>query len=233
MSVSSPLTDPALALTLPRSAPKRAVVALHGCRGMVAPGASWQDERHVSGPSLAPVRSWLLDDGSLTQHLINTGRRFSVERWAQRWESPARDERMILGMGLRERAMVRRVVLQLDGAPVVYARSVFPVRSLNGPLRRLRRLMNQSLGAFLFARPDMRRSPFEIALLAGDDAYIPGALRQREPAWARRSCFVVAGRPLLVSEVFLSGFPAWSATTPLHRSRRGQVDATIGGYSRR
>lgn len=231
MSASSPLADPAL--TPAPAAQKRPAVGLSVRPAVTIKSVPWQDERRFPGPVLAPVRSWLLDDGSLTGHLIDTGRRFSVQRWAQRWEYPTREERLMLGMGLRERAMVRRVVLQLDGAPVVYARSVFPARSLEGPLRRLRRLMNQSLGAFLFSRPDMRRSPFEIALLSGDDAYLPGALRQREPAWARRSCFVVAGRPLLVSEVFLAGFPAWTAATPLHRSRRGQVDATIGRSSRR
>jgi chorismate--pyruvate lyase len=40
----------------------------------------------------------------------------------------------------------------------------------------------------------MRRSPFEVALLRGDSAYLPESLRQRQPAWARRSCFVVQGK---------------------------------------
>jgi chorismate--pyruvate lyase len=188
---------------------------------------AWRREAQTPGPLLAPVRTWLLDDGSLTQHLINTGRSFSVERRRQAWEAPGLDERRLLGMAGRERAVVRQVTLRLDGRAVVYARSVFPIGSLEGPLRRLRSLANQSLGAFLFSYPDMRRSPFEIAYLAGDDPYLPEALHQAAPAWARRSCFLVAGKPLLVSEVFLEGFPQWSAATPLHRSRRGQVDATI------
>ncbi len=190
---------------------------------------AWRREEQLPGRLLAPVRSWLLDDGSLTQHLLNTGRAFSLERWEQRWENVTLDERQMLGMGLRERAMVRQIVMRLDGLPMVYARSVFPISSLQGPLLRLRQLANQSLGAFLFARPDMRRSPFELALVPGDSTYLPTALHQNEPAWARRSCFQVAGKPLLVSEVFLAGFPRWQAATPLHRSRRGQVSATIGG----
>lgn len=192
----------------------------------------WRRESRVAGPQLAPVRSWLLDDGSLTQRLLDTGRRFSLQRWQQGWGLPLRDERRLLAMGLRERAIIRQVVLRLDGDAVVYARSVFPVSSLTGPLLRLRRLANQSLGAFLFARADMRRSPFEIALLAGDDPYLPGPLQQQEAAWARRSCFSVAGRPLLVSEVFLEAFPRWRSPMPLHRSRRGQVSATIGRPAR-
>ncbi len=124
--------------------------------------------------------------------------------------------------------MIRQVILRLDDEPVVFARSVFPVSSLVGPLLRLRRLANQSLGAFLFARTDMRRSPFELALLRGDSPYLPETFWQKDPAWARRSCFQAAGKSLLVSEVFLRGFPRWKSSMPLHRSRRGQVSATIG-----
>ena len=196
--------------------------------GTNAGAPHWRREEQVPGPLLAPVRSWLLDDGSLTQHLLNTGRRFSLQRWQQRWEPPRPNERHLLQMPLRERAMVRQVVMYLDGEPMVYARSVFPVSTLSGPLLRLRRLANQSLGAFLFARTDMRRSPFEVALLAGDSDYLPASLHQDQAVWARRSAFEVAGRPLLVSEVFLPGFPRWQAPIPLHRSRRGQVSATIG-----
>lgn len=193
-----------------------------------AAGVHWRRENQFSGPVLAPVRSWLLDDGSLTQHLLDTGQTFSLERWRQCWEAPNLDERRLLGMRQRERAMVRQVVLRLDGDAMVYARSVFPMSTLSGPLLRLRRLANQSLGAFLFARNDMRRSPFELALLAGNHDYLPQPLHQHDPVWARRSCFQVAGKSMLVSELFLAGFPRWRAPIPLHRSRRGQVSATIG-----
>jgi chorismate--pyruvate lyase len=74
----------------------------------------------------------------------------------------------------------------------------------------------------------MRRSPFQVALLAGDNSYLPELLHQDNEAWARRSCFQVAGKAILVSEVFLKDFPQWKSATPLHRSRRGQVSATIG-----
>lgn len=190
----------------------------------------WRREEQLSTALLAPVRSWLLDDGSLTQHLLNTGKQFSLERWHQRWEAPRPNERKLLHMPLKELAMVRQIVMRLDGKAVVYARSVFPVSTLDGPLLRLRRLHNKSLGAFLFSRPDMRRSPFQVALLAGDDPYLPESLHQDTEAWARRSCFQVAAKPMLVSEVFLKDFPRWKSATPLHRSRRGQVSATIGRF---
>jgi chorismate--pyruvate lyase len=188
----------------------------------------WYYPEELHGSLLAPVRGWLLDDGSLTQHLIDSGRQFSLTRLAQDWSRPTPSERQLLGMEERERALVRQVALRLDGDAVVFARSVFPARSLSGPLLRLRRLANQSLGSFLFSQAGMRRSPFQLALLRGDSSYLPPVLWQPGPVWARRSCFRVAGKALLVSEVFLHGFPRWRASMPVHRSRRGQVDAAIG-----
>lgn len=188
----------------------------------------WRRQEQFPSALLAPVRGWLLDDGSLTQRLLDTGRSFSLRRLAQQWARPALDERQLLGMAPRDRALIRQVVLKLDNLPMVYARSVFPVTSLQGPLLRLRRLANQSLGTFLFAQAGMRRSPFELALLPGDSAYLPRELWQAQPVWARRSCFMVQGKALLVSEVFLERFPRWRAPMPLHRSRRGQVSTAIG-----
>ncbi len=188
----------------------------------------WQRPERLAGADLASVRRWLLDDGSLTARLIATGQRFSLRRLSQQWEQPRRDERRLLQMGARERALVRKVALCLDDQPVVYARTIFPVSSLDGPLLRLRQLQNESLGAFLFARPDMRRSPFEIARLDGHSSYLPGMLQQEQRVWARRSCFEVAGRRMIVSEVFLPAFTPWQADAAVHRSRRGKVSVTIG-----
>ena len=190
---------------------------------------NWQLESRCLDPRISGVRSWLLDDGSLTQHLVDTGRRFSVERRRQQWERPTLDECQRLEIASREKALIREVLLRLDGEAVVFARSVFPESTLSGPLLRLRRLANQSLGAFLFARRDMRRSPFEIARLHADHNYVPDEVLGDATVWARRSCFRIAERSILVAEAFLPGFPSWQAPMPVHRSRRGRVSATIGG----
>ena len=110
---------------------------------------------------------------------------------------------------------------------VVFARSVFPIASLTGELAHLRYLQNRSLGAILFKHPGMRRSPFELSRMNGDSDYLPAALRQAPPAWGRRSRFVVSGRSLMVSEVFLESFTPWDSTLPVHRAQRGKVSAAI------
>jgi chorismate--pyruvate lyase len=184
----------------------------------------WRPVAHYGTARLpAATRAWLTDDGSLTERLIGLGRGpFRVERLYQGWQVPLPSERALLDAPARQRALVREVALVLGDQPVVFARSVFPVDSLAGSLRHLRRLTNRSLGAILFGRRGMRRAPFEIAPMPGDCDYLPADLRQSTPAWGRRSRFEIDGHPLMVSEVFLAAFSPWPSMLPLHRSRRGR-----------
>lgn len=173
-------------------------------------------------------RSWLLDDGSLTGRLIAShSGRFSVQRLRQVWNTPRPSERLLLGLPQRQRALIREVVLQIDGRPLVFARSIFPASSLTGQLRHLRLLRNRALGAILFRSPGMRRSPFELARIPGDNHYLPDFLNHQQCTWGRRSCFDIDGKRLLVSEVFLPAFQPWQSVLPVHRSQRGKVSAAI------
>ena len=150
-----------------------------------------------------------------------------MQRLFQGWEAPRPSERTILGLPPRQLALVREVALLLDENAVVFARSVFPAASLTGGLAHLRRLQSKSLGAILFRHPGMRRSPFELALMPGDCDYLPENLRQEAPAWGRRCRFEIAGKRLLVSEVFLEHFVPWQGILSVHRSQRGRVDAAF------
>jgi chorismate--pyruvate lyase len=195
----------------------------------IAAEPEWRPQNRYASADLPPgCRAWLLDDGSLTGRLIDLGRGpLRVERLYQGWQVPLASERRLLSLPPRHIALVREVALRLGGDPVVFARSVFPIASLTGSLAHLRRLQNRSLGAILFQHPGMRRSPFELAKMAGDCDYLPPALRQEQAAWGRRSRFEIAGKGLLVSEVFLHAFTPWPAVLPLHRSQRGKVNAAI------
>lgn len=187
----------------------------------------WQPLARFSSRALpGACRVWLADDGSLTARLsaLAPGT-FRVQRLYQGWAVPLPSERRLLASPPRQLALVREVALWLEGQPVVFARSVFPVASLCGSLGHLRRLQNRSLGAILFRNPAMRRQPFELARLAGDSDYLPLQLRQRDHAWGRRSRFELGGKSLLVSEVFLHAFSPWQAVLPQHRSQRGRVIA--------
>ena len=185
-------------------------------------------ERYTSAALAADVRVWLTDNGSLTGQLVASGLgEFRVQRLHQGWEVPLPSERRLLGLPQRQLALVREVALLLDSRAVVFARSIFPIASLVGSLAHLRRLHNTSLGTILFKHPGMQRQPFELVRMAGDSDYLPPALRQSQPAWGRRSRFEIAGKKLMVSEVFLQAFTPWHAALSMHRTQRGKVSAAF------
>jgi chorismate--pyruvate lyase len=151
------------------------------------------------------VRDWLDEPGSLTRRLrAQAGAAFRVQVLHEYWGRPWPDERRRLGVPSSAWLWIREVRLGAGDRPWIHARSVIPRDSLEGPLRRLRRLGRQPLGALLFGRYPVVRGAIEVAPVDGASrlgarARSPGA----EPRWARRSVFTIAGRPLLVTEVFL------------------------------
>jgi chorismate--pyruvate lyase len=202
---------------------------LHTTRRRIANEPRWRPLGHFTCAALAPpLRMWLTDNGSLTERLVASGHGdFAVQRLYQGWAVPLPSERSLLNLPDRQLALVREVALLLGGEAVVFARSIVPIASLTGSLAHLRRLQNRSLGAILFRHPNMRRGQFELALMPGSSPYLPGHLQQSEPAWGRRSRFDIAGKQVMVSEVFLCRFTPWRATLPVHRTQRGKVSAAF------
>ena len=185
------------------------------------PATHWKPNSRFLRPAIpAELYDWLLDPASLTQRLqrLCPGR-FRVRVLAQGWGAPRLDEARALGMPAGRRAMIRQVQLLCDDAPWVYARTIIPSTSLCGRLRRLAHLGTRPLGAMLFADPGMRRGIVELACIRHGEALYADATRRirQRPAgiWGRRSVFRILGKPLLVSEIFLPGFPARVADRPL------------------
>lgn len=145
-------------------------------------------------PPPAAVRTWLDEPGSLTARLLRLSHgRFRVRVLGEGWAHPTQEERHCLGLGAREYAWVREVMLIGDGEHWVQARSILPRSSLVGVGRRLTRLGNRSLGGLLFRDPALQRGDIASACLslAGDKV------------WARRSKLMLHGHPVLVAEAFL------------------------------
>ena len=156
----------------------------------------WYTLRRPAAPD-APYnwRKWLLDSGSLTQHLLNASRGdFRVEVVRQQWGRPTRSEARELGIPQRQIALIREVQLIGNGQPWVFARTIIPASTLTGSQRELNYLGCRSLGTVLFKDPTMRRGQLQISKLY---------LNTGETVWARRSVFRLADKPLLVAEVFL------------------------------
>ena len=170
--------------------------------------ADWRDYHHYLKPTLPEqAEHWLLDRGSLTQRLIKaSNNRFSVSIVQQGWQRPRLSEAALLEIPQGQRAIIREVLLLCDGQPWVFARSVMPVQSLTGRLRRLRQFKNSSLGELLFRDPSMRRGPFQISQIDGDSGQLPARVRSPGLLWGRRCRFELSGKPIMVSEIFLRDF---------------------------
>ena len=170
----------------------------------------WRPRRRLRlWPPDAGLRAWLFADGSLTARLqARCGDGFRVRRLRSDYARPRPEEAQALGIRPRRVALLREVLLYCGARPVVYARSVIPLPTLRGAHRRLARLGDKPLGAYLFARPEMRREHMEFAMFSPQDAVfaaLPTAVRQSGPVWGRRAVFRLAGKPLLVAELFLPG----------------------------
>ncbi len=171
--------------------------------------AIWRQSTAASGTRVSPFwRDWLLDQGSLTERLIAaSGGEFSVRVLSQSLQRPSLSERRALSLPEHRLALVREVILSGAGVPWVFARSVIPLQTLTGRLRRLRHLDSRPLGALLFSDPTMSREPLQWACIDFDSQSLsPQVASLNQPVWGRRSVFKLSAKPLLVCEVFLPSF---------------------------
>ncbi len=170
---------------------------------------AWISHRRWSRTKIpAELRAWLLDPASLTDRLKRAcGGRFRVQVLDEGWYRPRLDESRVLDMRASSIGWVREVRLLCDERPWVFARTIIPAGTLTGAQRRLVYLGNRPLGARLFADPGMRRGIVELARISHGQAMFSTAVYglDSKPSiiWGRRSVFRVAGKPLLVTEVFL------------------------------
>ena len=168
----------------------------------------WQvaSYKHHSLPQ--SLQDWLLDPSSLTEKLLQRAKgKLRVEVLQQGVQAARLSEYKALNINTHHWAVVREVILYGNEVPWVYARTIIPLSTLKGPLRRLHYLGNKPLGAELFSDPTMRRQSLELASIDCD--LLPPTCRKFYPtehsAWGRRSLFLLKQKPLLVCEFFLEG----------------------------
>ena len=167
-------------------------------------GLPWNPKTYLPEQIPQLWRDWLLDSGSLTQRLkLECKNSFKVQVIKHECEMPSDSEQNFLGQPAIE-ANIREVLLICDGKPRVFARSVLPLSSLEGPNKELLKLGERPLGEFLFTHPAMKRGPFEIAELPASQFNIHlDEHYNSETAWGRRSLFYLNNKPISVCEIFL------------------------------
>ncbi|MGB5209290.1 MAG: chorismate lyase [Gammaproteobacteria bacterium] len=158
-------------------------------------------------PAAEPLRSWLLETGSLTARIRHSGDRFALELLGEGVEPANPDDLRLLGSSDRS-LHVRRVRLSGHGTQLVFACTLVPLQTL-ARHRWLANLGDQPLGDALASQAEISRTDFEFACIDELDPLYADALQGTDIApdklWARRSLFTVQGDPILVYEVFLPG----------------------------
>ena len=150
----------------------------------------------------------LTDGGSLIKRLQAEGiKQPTINLLNQRWCYPAQDERMHLAISSRRYILEREVLIESEGTPLVFARTVFPAQTLTGKEKMLGKLGTRSLGSVLFNKPNLQRSEFEFTCL---QPYMKLYQRMSQytkmdnlSLWARCSLFFIQHKSLLLTEVFL------------------------------
>ena len=149
-----------------------------------------------------PLRTWILDRGSLTQRLMQAcDGDFKVQPIHQYWGRASRSEAQLLGINPRQQVYVREVALMCANESWVYARTIIPRSTMTAKEGQLKYLGNKSLGSLLFTHKKMRRGNIQITPL------------NKQEMWARRSLFFLSDKPLLVSEFFVTHAIRHSAIT--------------------
>ncbi|WP_338623434.1 chorismate lyase [Agarivorans sp. OAG1] len=158
----------------------------------------WQLPQQLSMTALQ-LRDWLEYPGSLTARLRQHCQQFSIQVLFEGYAEIANHELKTLACA--GPYWVREVLLCCDGEPWVFARSVIPKSSLEGDAAEVSRLANKPLGELLFTDKGQRQT-LELAQVDQNSA-IYQYVTDPQPLWGRRSRFLLASAPLLVSEIFL------------------------------
>ena len=137
----------------------------------------------------------------LCQHNCQQG--FRVEPILQQWTKPGVEESRLLGHPPGQLAYVRHVLLRCENASWLFARTVIPHASLSGPCRQMLHLGSRSLGVFLFSFKFRKCQPSQAVQISPKQLQELSGLQSPKPVWGRRNVYIIKGRKLLITEVFL------------------------------
>lgn len=155
----------------------------------------WRQDTPITQPdSSAPLKSLVIDRGSLTAALIAlSAGTFEVNVLRQYLATPFVHEQRKMGRPTNLVAGVREVELHVHGEAVVFARSIMPLAVANNGQGGLGKLGQTPLGHLLFKNGRIRVSKRQFA-----DVDLDG-----ERYHARRTPYDYRQTQILVSEFFL------------------------------
>lgn len=191
--------------------------------------ATWHAHvNHVNAPQ--ELRHWLTDTVSLTWKLTVRSEHFRIRRLNQQRAMSLADEFEEVGLARRLQVQQREVLLECNGAPVVFAHTIVPLDATTHDWPFFGALGERSLGSTLFGDPRVWRGRMQYARL---HPLHPLARRARAtaaehapadgPIFARRCLYRRRRGLLLCTELFLCGVTALPAPRGAHQIERHTV----------
>lgn len=166
---------------------------MSGTRDSILPPIEWLPEH---SPIPAAVSDWLMELGSMTRRFERHCGRVHVEPQRECFVTRDRLVEEAEHLPCSERYWLREVVLLGDGRPWLLGRTVIPLETLTGPDQALVDLGTLPLGRYLFSSDSLTRDYIDVG--------------RQEALWARRSRLCLAGKPLLLTELFLPASPLYA-----------------------
>ncbi len=154
----------------------------------------------------------LSDRGSLTGRFEQAmGVKPTLTRLKQAREYVLPEERRVLDIKFRQVALVREIKMGTSTENWLFARTIVPMRTLQGNARRISMLNEAPIGKILFGRNGAIRSQMTVEKTRD----LPESISQLNmqidsPLWLRRSIFEFEYGPLMVCEVFLPDCPIYN-----------------------
>lgn len=168
----------------------------------------WQTTLPASASWQTP---WLLATGSLTQSLQQVcEREFKVHVLKHEFIAAPEFICEYLVIQPKEPVLQREVLLCDGEEPLVFACSLLPEAALQGRYQELRELGSRPLGHWIFSEPILKRQTMLFAELPSQASLFQNLNITETSLLGRKTLFVGADKPLLVSEFFLPALQARS-----------------------
>lgn len=157
----------------------------------------------------------LSDRGSLTDRFRQMiGATPHLNRLSQGRQFVSLQEREILGIPARQMALVREIKMGDGHKDWMFARTIVPIKTLNGSAKRISYLNETPIGQILFGRNGAVRQSMQVELTCLlPKAALDLGILPTFPLWQRQSIFEFQSGPLMVTELFLPDCPIYSDIT--------------------
>jgi chorismate--pyruvate lyase len=155
------------------------------------------------------LKFWLLDMKSLSYRIRNIAK-LEIVPIEARTSKIFLNEKKIFGYKKSEHLYLREVLIYADKLPIMYARTILPLRCLRGFWHKIRKLNNKPLADIVFKKKLIVRSEFKFKKSSINDDFskriIAFDLKNTNILATRQSTFKNRNEKVLLTEVFFSNF---------------------------